>query len=51
MGVIQDYLAPSNFDRPPKGQPAAPKPDKKKKGDDEDDAPKPRAALGAELRA
>ncbi len=35
MGVVQDYLEPSNFDRPPKGQPKAPKKDKKKKGDDD----------------
>ena len=31
MGVVQDYLEPSNFDRPPKTQPKAPKKDKKKK--------------------
>ncbi len=30
MGVVQDYLEPSSFDRPPKGQPTAPKKDDKK---------------------
>ncbi|GAA3519076.1 transglycosylase domain-containing protein [Aeromicrobium panaciterrae] len=41
MGIIQDYLSPSNFDRPPKGQPAAPKADKKKKEVEEPIPPTP----------
>jgi membrane peptidoglycan carboxypeptidase len=31
MGIIQDFLEPSNFDRPPKTQPKAPKKEEKKK--------------------
>ena len=43
MGVVQDYLEPSNFDRPPKGQPAPPKKDKKKKKADPAPTPTPPA--------
>ncbi len=31
MGVVQDFLEPSTFDRPPKGQPKEPKKEDKKK--------------------
>ncbi|MDR7085677.1 membrane peptidoglycan carboxypeptidase [Aeromicrobium panaciterrae] len=42
MGIVQDYLEPSNFDVPPKRQPAPPKEkDDKKKGDDPQDPEDP----------
>ncbi len=51
MGVVQDYLEPSNFDRPPQGQPSAPKKGKRG-GDDNDRQPRPMRflrELGAQL--
>ncbi len=41
MGIVQDYLEPSNFDRPPKGQPAPPKKKDDKKDEEKPDAGDP----------